>query len=65
MNGSDKGQERRGADLRPQRGADPVAEARSLLAVIEATVLAGRTKSTAAEHHARFSESIKGLFADG
>lgn len=64
MSESEGGQDRRTGD-RDQKAGDPAGEARRVLAVVEATVLAGRRRPTRAEHRQRFADTIRSLFADG
>lgn len=48
-----------------QAEAGRVAEARSILAAIDATVFADRGKATRIGHRRRFIATVAGLFGDG
>lgn len=50
---------------RDQRVGDPAGEVRRVLAMVEATVLASRRRSTPEEHRQRFADTIRDMFADG
>lgn len=62
MSDKDNGQDRN--DGRDRKAADPAGEARRVLAVVEATVLASRRRPTREEHRQRFADTVKGMFAD-
>jgi hypothetical protein len=64
MSESEDGLDRQDGD-RDQKVGDPAGEARRVLAMVEATVLASRRRSTREEHRQRFADTIRDMFADG
>lgn len=50
---------------RDRKVGDPAGEARRVLAMVEATVLASRRQSTRDEHRQRFADTVRDMFADG
>lgn len=55
----------RGNGDRDRKVGDPAGDARRVLAMVEATMLASRRRSTRDEHRQRFADAVRDMFADG